>query len=122
MRILKNKTFHQWAIEQKVENSTLIKAVEEIENGLYEANLGGGVYKKRIPMGDSGKRGGARVIIAFKLNKITLFMYGFPKKQKDNITIKEKEALKELAKMYFDYSQEHLEQAINAGKLIEVTP
>jgi hypothetical protein len=58
--------------------------------------------------------------VAFKINKITFFIYGFAKKQKDNITVKEKEALKALAKVYFVYSEEQLEQAVKVGVLIEV--
>jgi hypothetical protein len=120
MPIFKNTVFHEWAIEQKLEDSVLIKIAEEVEQDLYEANLGGGVYKKRAPIAGRGKRGGARVIIAFKLNKITLFMYGFTKKEKDNVTMKEKEALKALAKTYFGYSEEQLEKAVKSGKLIEI--
>lgn len=122
MRIFKNKTFNKWAKEEDIENDILLKVVEELQNGLFEANLGGCVYKKRISMDGKGKRGGARIIVAFKLNEITVFIYGFSKKQKGNITKKEEDALKELAKMYFSYSEEQLDEAVNAGKFIEVIP
>lgn len=91
-----------------------------MENGLYEANLGGNVYKKRIPLAGRGKRGGARALVAFKLHKTAIFVYGFTKNEKGNISNAEKEALQALAKLYFSYSKEELNQAIRAGKLIEV--
>ena len=50
-----------------------------------------------------------------------LFIYGFSKNQVDNIKDKEKDALKELAKIYFSYSQKQLDETVHAGKLIEVT-
>lgn len=43
----------------------LCLAARELIAGQYEASLGGGVYKKRIPLG-AGKSGGARAIVAFK--------------------------------------------------------
>lgn len=75
----KNKTFNKWAQDEGLDDSTLLKIVDEMEQGLYEANLGGSVYKKRVPIDGRGKRGGIRVIVAFKLSKITLFIYGFSK-------------------------------------------
>lgn len=122
MRIFKNKAFNKWAMEQRVKDSTLIKAIEEMEQGSYEASLGGSIYKKRIPLDGRGKRGGARVIVAFKLNEMIIFIYGFPKNQKDNITDKEKDALQALAKVYFSYSNKQLDLLINTGTFIEVMP
>lgn len=122
MRILKNKAFNKWAKEEKLDDSALLKAATEMEQGLFEANLGGSIYKKRVSINGRGKRSGARVIVAFKLNEIIIFIYGFSKKQKSNITDKEREALKVLAKMYFSNSEEQLDEAVNAGKFIEVIP
>lgn len=91
-----------------------------MSQGQYEANLGGAIYKKRIPIAGKGKRGGARVILAFKANELIVFIYGFSKNEKSNVDNKEKEALKSLAKVYLAYPQKELEQAIKFGKLIEI--
>ena len=120
MLILKNKLFAQWANDLKITDSILINIIDEMTHGLYEANLGGHVYKKRISIGPRGKRGGARTIIAFKAHEKAIFMYGFSKNKKDNITKKEEEALKALAKNYFSYNESQIRQAIKAGKLVEV--
>ena len=40
-----------------------VDAVAEMAAGLIDADLGGSVYKKRVPMPDRGKRGGARIIL-----------------------------------------------------------
>lgn len=120
MRIFKNKAFHKWTREQSLSNSILVKAINEIEQGLYEANLGGGIYKKRIPLRGKGKRGGARTIVAYKKNKRAIFIYGFSKNKKDTLTSTEEDALKKLADLYFAYSNEELEKAIYEDMLIEV--
>lgn len=120
MRIFKNKEFHKWQKEVKLNDLTLKKSIHEIENGLYEANLGGNVYKKRVPLDNRGKSGGARTIIAFKLNNNAFFIYGFSKNERSNITPRENNALKELAKLYFSYDEPKINHAIKSGELIEV--
>jgi hypothetical protein len=120
MRILKNKSFHRWAKEVNLKDTNLINAIEEMAEGLYEANLGGHIYKKRISIGNKGKRGGARTIVAFKIHKRAIFIYGFAKNKKDTITFKEEEALKALAKVYVNYEENQINRAIETGELIEV--
>ncbi len=65
MRVFKTRSFYRWAKEQKLKDEVLRKAVQEIEEGLYEANLGGSVYKKRISIGNRGKSSGSRTLDAF---------------------------------------------------------
>jgi len=120
MEILKNKEFARWAKEEEVSDEALIQAISEMKNGLYDANLGGGVYKKRIPLCGRGKRGGARTIVAFKLNNKAIFIYGYAKNERATISPKEQEALKFLSKLYFSYSDEQISKAIKTGELIQV--
>lgn len=120
MRIIKNKAFNKWAKKQKIDDSALVTITKEMELGLYEANLGSSIYKKRLPMIGRGKRGGGRVVVAFKIRQRIFFIYGFSKNQTENITDKEKEALKVLAELYFAYSESQLDDAIKSGKLVEV--
>ncbi len=48
MYFLKNKHFTRWAKSQGITNKTLNKVIDEFKNGLFEANLGNHLYKKRI--------------------------------------------------------------------------
>jgi hypothetical protein len=50
VHIFKNRVFHRWAKEIGLSDNTLKDAVNEISNGLYEANLGGNVFKKRVAL------------------------------------------------------------------------
>lgn len=119
MRIFKNKAFRRWADEIRLSDASLSKAVNEMVYGLYDASLGGNVYKKRVPLGHRGKSGGARTIVVFKLYDKVIFIYGFSKNDRANITKKE-EALKALAKAYFSYSDHQISQAVKPGELVEV--
>lgn len=120
MRIFKNRYFAHWASKLKIPDSVLKNAIDEMIRGLYEASLGGHIYKKRISAKGRGKRGGARTIIAFKLHDKAFFIYGYAKNKLESISGKEEEALKALAKLYFSYNDAETRKAIKAGELIEV--
>lgn len=48
-----------------IHDKVLMAAAEEVMQGIWEADLGSGVIKKRLPL-QQGKSGGARTIIFFK--------------------------------------------------------
>ncbi|STX29192.1 Uncharacterized protein conserved in bacteria [Legionella beliardensis] len=91
-----------------------------MNNGLFDANLGSNIYKKRISLDNKGKRGGARTIVAFKFNNKAFFIYSFAKNKKANINDKELKALKKLAKLYFSLSDLEIMNALDSGNLITV--
>lgn len=97
MRIFKAKRFNQWAASEEVPDDHLIKVVCEIEAGLVDANLGSGLYKKRVAAKGRGKRGGYRTLLAFRFAHRIIFLYGFAKNNLENIGLKEKEVFRKLA-------------------------
>ena len=66
MQILKSKSFCRWTSEADLNDAELFQAVQEMQQGIYDANLGGYIYKKRVRLKNRGKRSGARTIVAFK--------------------------------------------------------
>ena len=120
MHILKTKSFHKWAQKAGLNNKSLKKAITEIETGLYDAKLGGYLLKKRVGLKDKGKRGGARTIIAFKKADKAIFVYGYTKNERANITEKEKKALSNLAQFCFTRNMQEIERLIETKALIEV--
>ena len=74
MLIYKNLAFSNWASKYHISDDALASAVNEMEQGAYEANLGGSVFKKRISIGNKGKRGGARTVVAFVVNERAFFI------------------------------------------------
>jgi hypothetical protein len=63
-RVLQPRYFQRWAREHRLADEVLLDAVSEMEQGLVDADLDGGVVKKRIGVCGRGKRGGTRVILA----------------------------------------------------------
>lgn len=120
MRVFKNGVFNRWADKESILDSQLITAVNEMQNGLVEADLGGGVYKKRIAMQGKGKSTSYRTLLAYKLENNAFFLYGFAKSKQDNISKNELRALKLLAKQLQNYVKQELDDLIAKRVLFEV--
>lgn len=121
MQTFKTKWFQRWAVRERLSDAALLVATDEIARGLVEANLGGNVIKKRVPLPGHGKRGGLRTLVAFRLDDKAFFIYGFAKNERANIGQKELKALKLLAGELLRLDPGALRKAIDAGELIEVT-
>lgn len=120
MRIFKHRVFRQWARSEKLSDSALNKAVNEIQKGLFDANLGSGLYKKRVAKKGKGKSGSYRTILAFKRDDRAVFMYGFAKNQRDNLTSKEEDVYKKLAREFLSMTDQQISTLITNGNLFEV--
>ena len=120
MRIFKNRVFNRWATKEGVSDQALRVAVADMNRGLIDANLGGGVFKKRVAVGGKGKSGGVRTLLAFKVNDRAFFIYGFAKNARANIKENEEKALKIYARELLSYSDKSLEKALMVGVLVEV--
>ena len=119
MKVYKTRPFSKWAKSEGVSDNHLLLVVDEMLAGAVEASLGGHLYKKRIAL-NAGKRGGARVILAFVANDRSFFIYGFAKNEMENIAPKELMALKGIAKSLLSYSDQAIQFAIKNGELVEV--
>jgi len=120
MRIFKYKTFEKWAKKQGMHNTDLKKAINEIQNGLIDADLGGHVYKKRIGLHGKGKRSSHRAIIWMKFQDKAIFAHGFAKREKDNITKNELEGFKTMANAFLNLNNKQIKTLTDKQKLIEV--
>ena len=120
-RILKTRTFSRWLRKVALQDKALRKAVEEMESGLVDASLGGGVFKKRVAMPGTGKSGGARTLIATNKADRWIFIYGFEKNERDNITQPELVFLQGIARDFLDCSDAALLHAVDQGELEELT-
>jgi len=119
-RVFKTRTFARWSHKSGLPDRTLCAAVAEIRAGLADAELGGNVYKKRVPMPGRGKRGGARVLIATRLGERWFFLYGFAKNERDTVDDRELAALQMVAGALLEMDVESLGRALQAGELTEI--
>lgn len=101
MAVYKTKWFDRWAQKEGLAASSLCAAVYEMGNGLVDADLGGGLVKKRVARPGQGKSGGWRTLVAPNRADRWIFVYGFAKNERSNIGKVEHEALKKLS-MHLD--------------------
>jgi hypothetical protein len=120
LRVFKTKLFAKFARGERIADETLSDAIDEAGRGLVAADLGGGVIKQRVARPGQGKRGGYRVLIAFRSDDLAVFMFGFAKNETDNIGAKQLATLQDTAAAWFKADAEILAKAIADGLLIEV--
>ena len=120
MTIYKTRWFARWANKQGLTSPSLCAAVREMTEGLYDADLGNGLLKKRIARPGQGKRGGFRTLVATNKGNRWIFLFGFPKNERSNIDKDEEVALKLLAAHLLSLTAQALDQAQHAGELMEV--
>ncbi len=118
--IYKISAFNRWMRKVRFTDQSLIIAIEEMKKGLIDADLGGGLVKKRIAISGQGKRGGARTIIATNKKDRWIFLIGFQKNERANISQKEEETLKQLAFDLLRLNQIEIEVALANQILMEV--
>ena len=119
-RVFKTRHFSRWMRKTELTDSALLNAVEEMVKGLIDADLGGGVVKKRIGLAGRGKRGGARTLVATNKGNRGFFVFGFEKNERANIADDELEALRDIAEQLLARTGRQLDEAVEAGALQEI--
>jgi hypothetical protein len=120
IEVYKTRWFERWARKQGLEDTSLCAAVREMLAGLYDADLGGGLVKKRIARPGEGKSGGFRTLLATNKGDLWIFLYGFPKSSRSNIGKDEEQQLKKSAQDLLSLAPEGIELLKNEDELIEV--
>lgn len=120
MKIYKFKSFSKWMTHENIDDESLKQAAREIEAGLVEANLGSGLFKKRLSSNGRGKRGGFRVLLAYKTDERIIFMFGFAKNERENINDQQLIVLKRLSKEYLSLAENGIAELVSKNYLCEV--
>jgi hypothetical protein len=120
MRVFKTKWFVRFARKERIEDAALSEAVKRAEAGLIDADLSGGVIKQRVARQGQGKSGGFRTLIAYRAGKLAIFVYGFDKNDRENITDGELETLQEIAAAWFAGTAADWARQVEAGLAKEV--
>lgn len=121
MRIFKSKWFARFAKKERITDAKLCEAVRHAEQGVIDANLGGGVIKQRIARPNESKSGGYRSIILFRRGERYFFIYGFAKNELDNIGASDERDFKDLAKILLAASDAELDNLVSNDKYLEIT-
>jgi hypothetical protein len=119
-RVFKTRYFARWMRKTELTDRALCEAVAEMVQGLIEADLGGGVVKKRVALPGRGKSGGARTLVATNKGNRWFFVFGFGKSDRANISDQELEALQDLAQDLLARTGAQLDLAVQTSALEEI--
>src|SRR5260370_37255900 len=119
--MFKTRTFARWSRKAQISDKALLKAIAEMAAGLVDADLGGSVYKKRVPLPGRGKSGGARILVATRHVNRWFLLYGFDKNEQANIDDRAVAALQKLANAVFSVTAAQLEHTVAERELVEIT-
>jgi len=119
-RVFKTRSFARWS-KKHLDDEKLCEAAREIENGQFEADLGGGVCKKRIALEGKGKSGSTRALVAHQCSHGIFFLLGRDKSAPgSDFDDDEVEASKILAKSLKKASNERVDEMIGNGAVVEI--
>lgn len=116
LRVFALKGFARFARRMHVSDQALWKVVLSPP----DAELGGGLYKFRIARPGEGARGGGRALVALKVGHRAILMFGWEKKDMENIAPNELRVYRLLAKSYLGLTEEEIGLAVNDGTLLEL--
>jgi hypothetical protein len=120
LAVYKTRPFARFARKARIPDVDLWKAARLANDGLIDADLGGGVIKQRIARRGEGKSGGSRSIILYKKDNRAIYVHGFEKKDVSNIGSKDLDAFRKLAGVYLGYTGVELAQRVADGTLLKV--
>jgi hypothetical protein len=120
MRVFKTRVFDRWAGKAGVTDAALLKAVDDIERGLIDADLGGNLFKQRVAQPGRGKSGSTRTLLATRFDGALYFLFGFEKKDRASITQRELVIYQSLANTLLTLDNDQIQTAMKTNQLMEV--
>lgn len=120
MRVFKTRGFARFARNEMIGDETLAKAIRQAEAGLIGADLGSGLIKLRLARPGSGKRGGYRTLVSYKAKSCAVFLFGFAKNERENISSDQLAELKAIAGGFIRQSDSTFTEDVEEGRLQEV--
>jgi hypothetical protein len=120
MRVFKTRDFAKFARKAKVTDDALCEAIARAGRGLVDADLGGGLIKQRVARDGRGRSGGFRTIIAVRLQDRAVFVHGFAKSDKGNISADDLSELKREATVLLRLNRRALADAVDKKEFQEV--
>ena len=120
MRIFLTTWFERFAKQQGIEDLALYDAISRADEGLIDADLGGGVIKQRIARRNEGRSRGFRSIILFRRGYRAFFVYGFAKSDRSNLQPDELEVYRSFADAVFGYDEADLAKVVDLNKWKEL--
>jgi hypothetical protein len=120
VQVFKTRWLARFAKQEGIADASLREAIARAARGLVDADLGGGLIKQRVARRGKGRSGGYRMLIAYRLKKRAVFLYGFAKNERANIGADELLTAREIASSWLAADARQIARALAEGELQEV--
>ena len=110
----------RFARREKISHASLLEAIVRAEQGLLDADLGGGLIKQRVARAGKGHSGGYRTILAYRRADRAIFLFGFAKSERENFRPDELKTAREIAALWMQAEDQKIALGLQAGELEEV--
>jgi len=120
MRVFLTKWMARFTRREQVAHASLREAIARAGRGLIDADLGGGLIKQRVARAGKGRSGGYRTIIAYRRGSRAVFLYGFAKNERANISLDELAELRKIGLNWLNASTETIAEALDENSLEEI--
>jgi hypothetical protein len=120
MRIFKTKWLARFARREGIDDQRLRAAIERAEQGLIDADLGGGLIKQRVARPGRGRSSGYRTIVGYRVKDRAVFLLGFAKNERENIEDDELLTLRSQAERWLVADTARIQKELELGNLQEI--
>jgi hypothetical protein len=120
VQTFKTKWLARFARREGIADKSLSEAIERAERGMIDADLGGGLIKQRVARQGQGRSGGYRMIVAYRTKGRAVFLLGFAKSERENISSDELLFLRKLAENWLAADAQKIREELEAGNLQEI--
>jgi hypothetical protein len=120
LRIFKTKWFARYVRRERIAGRELSGAIARAERGLVDADLGSGIIKQRVARTGQGRSGGYRMLIAYRAGHRAVFLYGFAKRERQNIDPDELLTLREIGAAWLAADHGRIARALEEAAFQEM--
>ena len=119
-RILLIPDFAKFVRKERISEATLVDAIERVERGLIDADLGGDLLKLRVARTGEGRSGGYRTVVACRVGETAYFLLGFAKADLSNIGSTMLADLRRTGNGFLALNESEINQAKAEGQITEI--
>jgi hypothetical protein len=120
LRVFRTKSFRRFQRKEGIRNAALCEAVRRAERGLVDADLGHGLIKQRVARPGEGRRGGFRTVIAYSVSNPAVFLFGFAKSDRANLSPDDERDLKDYGALLTALDAGGIDKMLAGQELTEV--
>ena len=120
IEVFKTKWLARFARRERLDDASLRGAIDRMERGIVDADLGGGLIKQRVARAGQGRSGGYRMLLAYRSGERAVFLYGFAKNERENIEDAELLTLREIGAAWLAADAKGIARALSEDALQEV--